>query len=108
MKLLTTALLLAVTAITLLTVSLSEVHDNFTRVVEMRGGADQVSPDLLLFWNDITEDDLRSEDPEGFALLADIAHTPDRTVLVNEWMIETRHLIFERRYGRPYRGQIAR
>jgi len=69
--------------------------------IEQRGGTDEINVDSLNYWS-ITEDDLRAEDPEGFARLAEMEHTPERTAEAVKWSREVRGRIFERRYGYFY------
>jgi len=104
MRNLTFLLLAACAATAFITGSLLDFQQRYTSEVRPRGGADPVNLELLKFYS-IEPEDLRLEDPEGFARLADMEFTPERTRLAAEWAYKIRQRIFLRRYGYPYNEQ---
>jgi len=102
MRNLTFLLLAACAATAFITGRLLDFQQRYTNEVRPRGGTDEVNLDMVNFWTTISPEDLRVEDPNGWARLSAMEFTPERTRLADEWAYETRQRIFLRRYGYPY------
>jgi len=113
----TTLALLSVTAVALLTISLSRVHDDFTSFVEQKGMAVPITPELVndpvrametYNFHNADLDKLISFDPEGYAALG-TTDAEDWTreykafmVTFRTWTHTTQHALYLARFDKPY------
>ena len=102
MKNLTILLLLVTVATVFITSSLLNLQQSYISEIRPRGGTVEVNLDMVNFWTTISPEDLRLEDPDGWARLSAMDFTPERTRLADQWAYEMRQRIFLRRYGYPY------
>lgn len=98
---LTNATLLGI-VIALVVIVVTQIHDLRVNVQVTQTYEDTTDYDALNFW-DISTEDIRAEDPEGWQALLDSDATQRE---LGDWAMVQRYEIFTRTYGYAYPGIV--